>query len=149
MLHAAAVTAAAEQDSMTTISMRHHALTAVFASSDEASRAHSALLEKGIDPREVATSIDFTQDGVAAEAPGQAYANQGDAPHSWRLFKWGIDFGVDADEARILGAVQRGSVVLTVDPVARSNRAIVMCILKEHRALAIWGKCRPSIVCQG
>ena len=130
---------------MTTIRMRHRALTAVFASPDEASRAHSALLGNGIDRREVAISIDFTRDGVAAEAPGKTYVNHGDTTHLWRLFKWGIDFGADAEEARVLADVQRGSVVLTVDPLARSNRAVVMGVLKEHRALAIWGRWRPSI----
>src|SRR5688500_3242982 len=105
--------------------MRHRALTAVFASPDEARRAHSALLGKGLDRREIAISIDFTRDGVAAEAPGQTYVNQGDARHLWRLFKWGIDFGADAEQARILADVQRGSVVLTVDALARSNRAVV------------------------
>ena len=71
---------------MTTISTHHRALIAVFASEGEAMRAHSALLRSGIDPKDVAISADLTRDGIAAEAPGQAYENQGSAQDLWQLF---------------------------------------------------------------
>jgi hypothetical protein len=138
-----------EQEVMTTIRMRHRALTAVFASPDEARRAHSALLRNGIDRREVAISIDLTRDGIAAEAPGQTYVNQGDAPHLWRLFKWGIDFGADAEEARpsLTSNGERRSYRGSTG--ALKSRAIVIWVLKEHRALAIWGEGAQAFLCEG
>ena len=124
---------------MTTISTHHRALIAVFASEGEAMRAHSALLGSGIDPKDVAISADLTRDGIAAEAPGQAYENQGSAQDLWQLFKCGGDVDRDTEEARVLADVERGSVVLTVHPLARSKRAVVVHMLKEHRAVAIRG----------
>jgi hypothetical protein len=124
---------------MTTTSTHHRALIAVFASEEEAIRARSALVGNGIDPNDVAISIDLTRDGIAAEAPGQAYENQGGAQDLGQLLKCGVDIDPDTEEARVLADVERGSVVLTVDPLARSKRAVVVYILKEHSAVAIRG----------
>jgi len=124
---------------MTTISKHHRVLIAVFTLEEEAIRAHSALMVNGIDPNDVAISIDLTRDGIAAEAPGQAYENHGGAQRLWQLFTGGVDVDADAQDAHFLADVQRGSVVLTVDPLARSKRAVVIYILKEHGAVAIRG----------
>jgi hypothetical protein len=122
---------------MQTTSARHCALIAVFTSEDQATRAYAALVSKGIDTNHVAISIDLTRDGIAAEAPGQAYANQGDAQSLWQLFKGDPD--EDAEEARTLTDVERGSVVVTVGPVPRSKRELIVCVLKEHRPIVIRG----------
>jgi hypothetical protein len=124
---------------MTTISTHHRALIAVFSSEEEAVLALFALVANGIDPNDVAISIDLTRDGIAAEAPGQAYENQGGARDLWQLFKFGLDVDPDTEQARVLADVERGSVVLTVDPLARSKRAVIVYILKEHRAVAVRG----------
>jgi hypothetical protein len=124
---------------MTTISTHHRALIAVFASGEEAIRAHSALLGSGIDLSDVAISADLTSDGIAAEAPGQAYENQGTAQNLWQLMKDGADINRDTEEARLLADVERGSVVLTVDPLRDSKRALVLSVLAEQSPVAIRG----------
>lgn len=122
---------------MATIRAHYRSLFAVFASEEEAMRARSALLENAVDPNDIAISIDLTRDGIAAEAPGQAYENQGGAQSLWQLFKHGVDVDPDKEEARVLADIERGTVVLTVDPVPRSKGAIVVYILKEHGAVAM------------
>jgi hypothetical protein len=124
---------------MTTISTHCRALIAVFGSEEEAIRAHSALVGNGIDPNDVAISIDLTRDGIAAEAPGQAYENQGEPHNLWQLFKSAADVDPDGEAARVIADVERGSVVLTLDPLRPSKRAIVGHILKERRPVAIRG----------
>lgn len=110
---------------------------AVFGSEEEGMQAHSALVANGFDPSNVAISIDLTRDAIAAEAPGQAYDNQGPSQSLWKLLKNAVDGDADAEEAHVLADVQRGGVVLTVQPLPRSKHSVAVCILKEHRAVAI------------
>jgi hypothetical protein len=121
--------------------MRTHTLIAVFASEAEAIRAKAALVRAGIDENSLAISTDLTRDGIAAEAPGQAYENQGSMPAAGlrRLLKSGFKTDVDADsaEARVIAAVERGSVVLTAGPLRHSDVGAVAGILKKHSAVAI------------
>ena len=136
------------QEAMATINTHHRALIGVFASEEEAIRAQSALVRNGIHPNAVAISIDLTRDGIAAEAPGQAYENQGGTQDLWQLLRRGVDVDPDTEEARVLADVERGSVVLTVDRLAASERAAVLFTLKEYKALAIRGV-HPSATLSG
>jgi hypothetical protein len=60
--------------------MAHRTLIAVFASQEEAADARGVLLGEGFGCRDVALSIRLTNDPLAAEALGQAYANQTSSP---------------------------------------------------------------------
>ena len=137
--HARSAACVEEGEAMTTIGTHYRALIAVFASEEQAIRAQCALVGNDIDPNDVAISVDLTRDAIAAEAPGQAYENQGSGQDLWQLFKCGVDFDPDTEDARFLADVERGSVVLTVDPLLRSKRSIVVYVLKEQRAVAIRG----------
>jgi hypothetical protein len=118
-----------------------HRVIAVFASEAEALRARAALMTAGMDESAVAMSADLTSDAIAAEAPGQAYENQGTERGGGllRSIKTAFTSGADTDtaEARLIADVQRGSVVLTVGPLSEDEVERVTAILKRYRPVAI------------
>ncbi|MGZ5090630.1 MAG: hypothetical protein ACXWCY_07950 [Burkholderiales bacterium] len=119
--------------------MHNHSVIAVFASKAEAVKAQEGLVSDGFSEDRIAISVDLTSDGIAAEAPGQAYENQSAEPGLRRLI--GISFTSDGDtdtaEARLLADVERGSVVLTVGPLSDYEVKSVTAILKRYRPVAI------------
>src|SRR6476620_7204528 len=98
--------------------MHNHSVIAVFSSQAEAVNAHHGLVIGGVREDRIAISADLTSDGIAAEAPGQAYENQGPEPGLRSLIESAFTSDVDTDtaQARLLADVERGSVVLTVGP---------------------------------
>ena len=62
----------------------------IFASATAAEEARSVLLDSGVPESRIALSTGLTDDGIAAEAPGQSYENQpGQPPEDSRLARHG------------------------------------------------------------
>lgn len=98
--------------------MPRKTMIAVFDSLEHADAARVALLEAGFDESNVTASIDLTSDGIAAEAPGQAFENQ-ETTHNAGLEAWiGSSFRTivdnDSADARRMADIQRGGAVLTL-----------------------------------
>jgi hypothetical protein len=121
--------------------MHNHSVIAVFASKAEAVKAQEGLVRDGFSEDRIAISVDLTSDGIAAEAPGQAYENQGAEIGAGlrRFIETGfrVAYDTDAAEARLLADVERGSVVLTVGPLSDHDVKIATAILKRYRPVAI------------
>ena len=77
-------------------------IVGVFASAAAAEEARSALLSAGVSENRIALSAGLTDDGIAAEAPGQASENQP-----------GQSAG-DSRDARYGEAVRTGACVVSV-----------------------------------
>lgn len=96
-------------------------VTGIFDSSAAAARAREALLAQGIAGERVTTSAVETSDGIAAEAPGEAYENQaGEDEESAERGRFGsavrsavctvsVDAGGSPAERRKIGDVLRSS----------------------------------------
>ena len=110
--------------------MADSTLIAVFSGEAEAAAARQALIDSGVSLKDIAMSANLTNDGIAAEAPGQAYENQGTVKSAFRAAK-----DSDTADAHRMADVQRGSVVLTVTSPAKV--ASVTAILKRFGAVAI------------
>lgn len=82
-------------------------VVAVFDSVGAAESARTRLLQAGVPEKRIAVSADLTRDGIAAEAPGQAYENQPGQPSK------------DTEAARYGEAVRSGTCVVSV--LARSD----------------------------
>lgn len=80
----------------------------VFWNAAAAQHASAYLTESGIAPHRIVLSASLTEDGIAAEAPGQSYENQGE------------NADTDADLARYGEAVRAGACLLSV--TSESNR---------------------------
>ena len=119
--------------------MADSTLIAVFAGDAEAAAARQALIDSGVSLSDIAMSTNLTSDGIAAEAPGQAYENQVDVPGSGlaRMVKSAFRTATDSDtaDAQRMADVQRGSIVLTVTSPA--DVAGVTAILRRFGAIAI------------
>ena len=62
----------------------------VFASASAAEEARTVLLRSGVPDSRIALSAGLTDDGIAAEVPGQSYENQpGQPPEDSRLARHG------------------------------------------------------------
>ena len=62
----------------------------VFASASAAEEARSVLLRSGVPESRIALSAGLTDDGIAAEVPGQSYENQpGQPPEDSRVARHG------------------------------------------------------------
>ena len=119
--------------------MAQSTLIAVFAGESEAAAARQALIDSGVSLSDIAMSTNLTSDGIAAEAPGQAYENQVDVTGGGlaRMVKSAFTTAKDSDtaDAQRMADVQRGSVVLTVTSPA--DVAAVTAILRRSGAVAI------------
>ena len=105
-------------------------LIAVFASPEEATAASDALVAQGFESTHIVVSMDLASDGVAAEWPGQAYANQSSSPAGGLVESIALALGGKPDEdsadAARMAEVQRGTAVLTLsdepdDAVSRAR----------------------------
>src|SRR5712671_7732715 len=93
-------------------------LYAVFADLSAAGRVKDEIVKSGIE--RVAMSRCLTEDGIAAEAPGQPYANQPGQP------------GEESDSSAYVDAILSGAVVLTVEvATARQARAAADIALRN------------------
>lgn len=82
-------------------------IVAVFDSVGAAEGARTRLLQAGVPERRIAVSADLTHDGIAAEAPGQAFENQPGQPRA------------EKEAGRYADAVRSGACVVSV--LARSD----------------------------
>ncbi len=97
-------------------------VVAVFDSRPAAEIAKATLLRAGVPESRIAVSAGLTDDGIAAEVPGQAYENQPGQP------------ATDAEAARFGEAVRSGACVVSV--LARSDEETdyVAELLRRERA---------------
>jgi hypothetical protein len=97
--------------------MGRNTLTAVFTSMREAAEARDALIGAGFQSADLTISADLTSDGIAAEAPGQAYENQhtqsGAGIVAWVKSSFSNVRDEDTSDAQRMADVQRGSAVLS------------------------------------
>jgi hypothetical protein len=121
--------------------MHNHSVIAVFAGKADAVKARAGLVTEGFSEDRIAISVDLTSDGIAAEAPGQAYENQGTELRAGvrRFIEIVFSFDRDRDtaEARLLADVERGSVVVTVGPLSNHEVKTVTAILNHYRPVVI------------
>jgi hypothetical protein len=82
--------------------MAHRTIVGIFESPDAAYHAKSELLGAGIAEERIVVSGCLTDDGIAAEAPGQSFENQPGQPQS------------DAAAARYGESVRTGACVVSV-----------------------------------
>ena len=97
-------------------------VVAVFDSRPAAEGAKAKLLRAGVPESRIAVSAGLTDDGIAAEVPGQAYENQPGQPAR------------EAEAARFSEAVRSGACVVSV--LARSDEETdyVAELLRRARA---------------
>jgi len=84
----------------------------VFNSVGAAEEARAALLRSGLAPHSVTLSVDLTADSVAAEAPGQSFANQPGQPAG------------DSACADYGEKIRTGACTVSVEPGAASRVAV-------------------------
>lgn len=115
-------------------------LIAIFGSQADALAARAALVEAGFDSESLTVSSELTADPVAAEAPGQAYANQqtrtGAGIGAW--VKSGFRSGRDSDttDAERMADIQRGGAVLTIAP-GDADFQRVSSLIEAYRPVAV------------
>jgi hypothetical protein len=116
-------------------------LIAVFATKDEAANARTALIDHGFEPGNLTLSIELTNDAIAAEAPGQAFANQTSKPGGGVLRSITLalsgKFDEDSADAARMADVQRGNCVLTVSETSSERLERASSILEQRRPVAI------------
>lgn len=94
--------------------MASHQIIGIYSSMARARLAVEALVDEGVPEERVALSVDLTQDGIAAEAPGQSYVNQPSDRGGW----FGSAAAERRREARPSGpgdSLHRGACVVTAD----------------------------------
>ncbi len=97
----------------------HNAIVAVFASREAVEGARAHLVEAGVADERIGVSTNLTEDGVAAEMPGQSYANQPCQPGA-------------VDETELYAdAARSGTYVLRVELEAGADRAMIDDILRR------------------
>jgi hypothetical protein len=94
----------------------------IFASAAAAEEARRALLDAGMPENRMALSAGLTDDGIAAEAPGQSFENQPGQPAS------------ESRSARYGEAVRTGACVLSVFTRSAEERQYVEQLLSRNGA---------------
>lgn len=96
----------------------------IFDSVSSAERARAQLLQSGVPAERIALSANLTDDGIAAEAPGQSYEHQ-----TYR----GSD-KADMDRARYGEAVRTGACVLSVSSSSGGDCRQLQLLMKREGA---------------
>jgi len=94
----------------------------IFASAAAAEDARGALLKAGVPENRIALSATLTDDGIAAEYPGQSYENQPGQP------------AADSAMARYGEAVRSGGCVVSVFTRSEEEKQYVEQLLLQSRA---------------
>ena len=97
-------------------------IVGVFASPAAAEEARAALLRAGVPENRITVSSGLTEDGIAAEAPGQSYENQPGQP-AW-----------DSAMAPYGEAVRSGACVLSVFARSDEESHYLQRLLQQKRA---------------
>ena len=98
-------------------------LVGVFDSCDAAAVARVALLDQGVPEHRIIMSAPLTEDGIAAEAPGQSYENQSYEPDP-----------EDSQLARYTEAVLTGACVLSVATEPGKEGAHIKEVMQQKGA---------------
>ena len=98
------------------------AVVGVFGNPAAAEHARSVLLDAGVPESRIALSAMLTEDGIAAEAPGQSYENQPGQPSP------------DRDQARYGEAVRTGTCALSVFTRSEEEKQYVEELLRRNGA---------------
>ena len=93
----------------------------VFASPAAAEEARAALIEAGVPESRMALSAGLTDDGIAAEAPGQSFENQPGQP-------------ADRETARYGEAVRTGACVVSVFTRSEEEKQYVEQLMLKKQA---------------
>ena len=97
-------------------------MVGVFGSPAAAEQARGALLDAGVPASRLALSAPLTEDGIAAEAPGQSYENQpGQASD-------------EIEAARYGESVRTGACVLSVFTRSEEEKQYVERLLRRNGA---------------
>lgn len=94
----------------------------IFASAAAAEEARGVLLQSGVPESRIAVSAGLTDDGIAAEAPGQSYENQPGQPPA------------DSTVARHAQRIRTGACVVSVFTRSEEEKQYVEQLLLRHRA---------------
>jgi hypothetical protein len=97
-----------------------HTIVGIFGDLGAAERARAELMEAGIARHRIALSANLTDDGIAAEAPGQSYENQ----------YWSSDED-DTRRARFNAEVQSAACVVSVASEPRDRERIAELLRRE------------------
>lgn len=102
--------------------MESQTVVGVFNTVSAAEQAKTGLLGAGVPEDQMVLSADMSEDGIAAEAPGQAYENQpGQSPE-------------DSARAGHSGAVRSGACVLSVGTTDRANGRFIAELMRQNGA---------------
>jgi hypothetical protein len=117
--------------------MASHQVIGIYSSVARARLAQEALIEEGMPEERVAISIDFAEDGLAAEAHGQSYFNQpSDRGSGWFGSRERADTGCrDGRASGYSDAVQSGACVVTADASSAAEAERVRDIMRAMRPL--------------
>ena len=112
----------------------------VFSSAEEAVAARRSLVDAGYADASIEVTADLTSDGVAAEAPGQAYENQQTVPGAgllaWLRSSFTSITDDDTADAQRLADIQRGAAVLTIE-AGESEFDRLRQVLTPHHPIAV------------
>jgi hypothetical protein len=97
----------------------------IFASTAAAEEARAVLLDSGVPESRIALSHGLTDDGIAAEVPGQSYENQPGQPAE------------DSRVARYGEQVRSGACVVSVFARSEEEKQYVEQLLLRERAHSI------------
>jgi hypothetical protein len=105
-------------------------VSAVFDSPQRAEEAKRVLLDAGVPAQRIAVSAHLTADGIAAEAPGQAFENQPGQGAGQGLLeenpeRWAARFGE---------AARSGTCVLSVRALSEEERLMTEALLRRNGA---------------
>ncbi len=95
--------------------MASHHVIGIYSSVARARLALEALVVEGMPEERITISVGFTDDGIAADSPGQPHFNQpSDRGSGWFGSRWRGEEG-EAHSAGLTDAVQQGACVVTAE----------------------------------
>lgn len=89
-------------------------------------RARRSVCEAGVEPSRMRVSRAFTEDGIAAEAPGQSFENQPGQPES------------DSAQAPYAEALRSGACALSVSCESAEDREWIDEMLRRAGSTGTW-----------
>ncbi|HEX2200369.1 MAG TPA: hypothetical protein VHG88_17345 [Burkholderiales bacterium] len=106
-------------------------IVGTFPSVEAGQRARDALLAAGIADERIVVSANLTDDGVAAEYPGQSYENQDDRSSDQVRVGGG---STDTDRARYAEEVRSAACIVSVRVDRGADAAAVSAVLRNAGA---------------
>ena len=115
--------------------MASHQVIGIYSSTARARLAQEALILEGVPEDRVAISIDLTEDGIAAEAPGQSYVNQPGQRESASSASRRARTSQNGWHASFCDAAQSGTCVVTAEARDAAEAHRLRDIMKSLRPL--------------